>query len=144
MKNVFWIETTPMIATMKILAANLHAEAYEDLYDGTADWGGFINLVILVAIIAAALGILRLLGALLEWIELNRKLTPAERVAVIEGLKAHGDEVVDLTDQESVSMSPLNCRRPAHGNGTLAHALAWLVALAVAAVAIYGTLTATQ
>jgi hypothetical protein len=94
---------------MNTLAANLHAEAYEDYYGGP-DGDPIIVLIILA--LAAAAGILRLLGALLEWIENNRKLTPAERAAAIEGLKAHRDEVAALIDQ--ADMPPCSDDKPPH------------------------------
>lgn len=99
-----------MIATLNILAANFEADAYEDLYGGNPDFGPLINLFILVAIIAAALGILHLVGRLLQWIEDNRKLTPKERAASIEGLEAHKDEVAAKIDQQG--MTPCSEDKP--------------------------------
>lgn len=99
-----------MIATLNILAANFEADAYEDLYGGNPDFGPLINLFILVAIIAAALGILHLVVVLLEWIEDKRKLTPKERAASIEGLEAHKDEVAAKIDQQG--MTPCSEDKP--------------------------------
>lgn len=53
--------------------------------------------------------------------------------------------ILDTRHRAGLSLSTLNRRRrPAHGNGRVAQALAALVAFAVAAVAIITTINANQ
>lgn len=52
--------------------------------------------------------------------------------------------ILDTRHRAGRSLSTLNRRRPAHGNGRVAQALAALVALVVAAAAILTTLSANQ
>ena len=50
--------------------------------------------------------------------------------------------IIDTRHRAGLSLSTLNPRRPTRGNGTLAQALAALVAVALVAIAIYTTANA--
>lgn len=50
--------------------------------------------------------------------------------------------IIDTRHRAGLNISTLNRRRPARGNGNLAHALVAVLALIIAAVAIYTTANA--